>query len=66
MRKYKDWLLIYPLKRGNLPPGVNLVLCTVVDGADFSLLCFVQHFCFYFDFEKKKNSKSPNIAICFV
>ena len=22
--KYKDWLFIYPLKRGNLPPGVNL------------------------------------------
>ena len=22
--KYKDWLFIYPLKQGNLPPGVNL------------------------------------------
>ena len=24
LTKNKDWLLIYPLKRGNLPPGVNL------------------------------------------
>ena len=29
--------------------NIILVLCAVVDGAGFSLLCFVQRFCFYFD-----------------
>ena len=42
--KYKDWLFIYPLKRGNLPPGVNLpqikkcCLRLITNNLDYKLL----------------------------
>ena len=53
--KYKDWLLIYPPKRGNLPPEVNLPqikkCCSTLRVQSFFALAlsfctaFKMHFC---------------------